>query len=98
MAIEAVIFDMDGVLIDSEELWREAEAAVFRSVGIPMTAEDGRQTMGLRSDEVVGKSITSLDVGFPIDELRKPLRQVLDLGAEVQETMPAHTRRGRPVE
>ncbi len=53
MAIEAVIFDMDGVLIDSEELWREAEAAVFRSVGIPMTAEDGRLTMGLRSDEVV---------------------------------------------
>jgi mannitol-1-/sugar-/sorbitol-6-/2-deoxyglucose-6-phosphatase len=53
VAIEAVIFDMDGVLIDSEELWREAEAAVFRSVGIPMTAEDGRLTMGLRSDEVV---------------------------------------------
>lgn len=53
MAIEAVIFDMDGLLIDSEELWREAEAAAFRAVGVPMTAEDGRLTMGLRCDEVV---------------------------------------------
>ena len=53
MAIEAVIFDMDGVLVDSEDIWREAEAEIFRSVGVPMTAEDGRLTMGLRSDEVV---------------------------------------------
>jgi beta-phosphoglucomutase-like phosphatase (HAD superfamily) len=53
VTIEAVIFDMDGVLIDSEEIWRQAEAAVFQSVGVPMTAEDGRRTMGLRSDEVV---------------------------------------------
>jgi mannitol-1-/sugar-/sorbitol-6-/2-deoxyglucose-6-phosphatase len=53
VAIEAVIFDMDGVLVDSEQLWREAEAAVLQSVGVPMTAELGRLTMGLRCDEVV---------------------------------------------
>src|SRR4051812_8331096 len=44
---------MDGVLIDSEEIWRVAEAEVFQSVGVPMTPDDGRLTMGLRSDEVV---------------------------------------------
>lgn len=53
MAISAVIFDMDGVLIDSEELWRTGEATVFQSIGVPMTAEMGRLTMGLRVDEVV---------------------------------------------
>lgn len=53
MAIEAVIFDMDGVLVDSESLWREAEAEVLQSVGVPVTAELGRLTMGLRCDEVV---------------------------------------------
>lgn len=53
MAIEAVIFDMDGVLVDSEELWRTGEATVFQSIGVPMTAEMGRLTMGLRVDEVV---------------------------------------------
>lgn len=53
MAIGAVIFDMDGLLIDSEGLWRAAEAKVFQSVGVPMTPDDGRLTMGLRCDEVV---------------------------------------------
>jgi sugar-phosphatase len=50
---EAVIFDMDGVLIDSEPLWRIAEAHAFNAIGVPMTEEDGFQTMGLRTDEVV---------------------------------------------
>lgn len=51
--IEAVIFDMDGLLIDSEPLWREAEVYVFNNVGVPLTVEMTTQTMGLRTDEVV---------------------------------------------
>ncbi len=50
---EAVIFDMDGVLVDSEPLWLETETAVFASLGITVTSADYRQTMGLRTDEVV---------------------------------------------
>ena len=53
MAIDAVIFDMDGLLIDSESLWREGEAIELRAVGVPITPEDGKLTMGLRCDEVV---------------------------------------------
>jgi mannitol-1-/sugar-/sorbitol-6-/2-deoxyglucose-6-phosphatase len=51
--IEAVVFDMDGVLIDSEPLWRRAEIECFGEVGVPLTEQDCRQTMGLRMDEVV---------------------------------------------
>lgn len=51
--IEAVIFDMDGLLIDSEPLWQEAEIAVFNKVGVPLTLEMTHQTTGLRVDEVV---------------------------------------------
>lgn len=51
--IDAVIFDMDGVLIDSEPLWRRAETRVLNAVGVPMVEEDGFLTMGLRTDEVI---------------------------------------------
>ncbi len=51
--IKAVIFDMDGLLIDSEPLWEEVELRTFKSVGVPLTHETTKQTMGLRSDEVV---------------------------------------------
>ncbi len=50
---DAVIFDMDGVLIDSEPLWRLAETRAMNAVGVPMKEEDGFLTMGLRTDEVV---------------------------------------------
>lgn len=51
--IEAVIFDMDGLLIDSEPLWRIAETRAMNAIGVPMVEEDGYLTMGLRTDEVV---------------------------------------------
>jgi sugar-phosphatase len=51
--IRAVIFDMDGLLIDSEPLWRLAEVEVFRAIGVPLTDELALTTMGLRTDEVV---------------------------------------------
>lgn len=50
---EAVIFDMDGVLIDSEPLWKIAMQEVFRSVGAEITKEDFQKTVGLRIDEVI---------------------------------------------
>ncbi len=37
--IRAVIFDMDGVLINSEPLWQAAERKIFTSLGVNVTAE-----------------------------------------------------------
>ena len=51
--IEAVVFDMDGVLIDSEPFWKQTEIKVFDSVGIDFEAVGGEKTVGLRIDEVV---------------------------------------------
>lgn len=50
---EAVIFDMDGVLIDSEPLWKIAMEEAFHSVGCMITKNDFQETVGLRIDEVV---------------------------------------------
>jgi HAD superfamily hydrolase (TIGR01509 family) len=50
---KAVIFDMDGLLIDSEPLWQTVEMEVLRPLGVPLTRELCRQTLGLRIDEAV---------------------------------------------
>ncbi len=50
--MRAVIFDMDGVIVDSEPLWRSAEREVFADVGLELSDEDCEKTMGMRTDEV----------------------------------------------
>ena len=51
--INAVIFDMDGVLIDSENHWQQTERELFRELGIELTDELLLQTRGLRTEEMV---------------------------------------------
>ncbi len=51
--IKAVIFDMDGVLIDSEHQWQQTERAIFRELDIDLTDELLVQTRGLRTEEMV---------------------------------------------
>jgi HAD superfamily hydrolase (TIGR01509 family) len=51
--IEAVVFDMDGVLIDSEPTWRAVEREVFARVGIRLTEEDLVKTMGMGVADMV---------------------------------------------
>jgi sugar-phosphatase len=51
--IDTVIFDMDGVIIDSEPFWRKADIITYASVGLELTDDMCRQTTGLGSDESV---------------------------------------------
>jgi sugar-phosphatase len=52
-SIKAVIYDMDGVIIDSEPLWREALIHCFNQVGFDFTQDKCRTTQGMRLIEVV---------------------------------------------
>ena len=52
MNIKAVILDMDGLMIDSEPFWRQAEMEEFAKVGLQLTEEQCIQTTGIRIDEV----------------------------------------------
>jgi beta-phosphoglucomutase family hydrolase len=49
----ALVFDMDGVLIDSSTTHRQAWLAFNRRYGIETTPEMHRRTFGLRNDQIV---------------------------------------------
>jgi beta-phosphoglucomutase-like phosphatase (HAD superfamily) len=60
--IKAVIFDMDGVLIESEHLWQRAMIRGFREYGMLLSEDDCRKTMGLRIGEVIERWIAHFGV------------------------------------
>ncbi|WP_339902835.1 hexitol phosphatase HxpB [uncultured Cyclobacterium sp.] len=49
---KAVIFDMDGVLVDSEGYWNKAEYEVFTSLGVEVTEEGAKLTKSMTTYEV----------------------------------------------
>lgn len=51
MAINTVIFDMDGLLIDSEPIWQEAANEIFSARDIHISQEQYDATTGLRTPE-----------------------------------------------
>lgn len=57
----AVIFDLDGILINSEPIWQQAQIEVFREVGVDLTVEDCLQVQGLR----IGESVSYWYDRFP---------------------------------
>ncbi|MFM7661767.1 MAG: hexitol phosphatase HxpB [Bacteroidota bacterium] len=50
---DAIIFDMDGVLVDSEPLWKISMEEVFHSMGSKLTKTDFQKTVGMRIDQVI---------------------------------------------
>ena len=52
--LEAVLFDMDGLLVDTEPLWFETEADVMARLGAPWTEQDQEQLLGGSMDNTVG--------------------------------------------
>ncbi len=51
MKPDTFIFDMDGLLIDSEPLWEEAGCEVLKAHGVALTNEQYHSSTGLRTEE-----------------------------------------------
>lgn len=64
-AIRAVIFDMDGVLVDSEPLINAAAIAMFREKGLAVQPEDFLPFVGAGEDRYLGGVAEKYD--FPLD-------------------------------
>lgn len=51
--LSAAIFDMDGLLVDSEPFWQQAQLAVLTQLGVSVTLQDTIDTTGVRIDQIV---------------------------------------------
>ena len=49
--IEAVVFDLDGVIVDSEQVWDDVRQVYTREVGVAFPPEATRAMMGMSSPE-----------------------------------------------
>ena len=52
--LAAVLFDMDGLLVDTEPLWFETEGEVMARLGAPWTKGDQERLLGGSMDNTVG--------------------------------------------
>ena len=52
-AVEAVVLDMDGLLIDTEPVWRAAQSAVFAGFGVALSASDLLDSTGRPVEELI---------------------------------------------
>ncbi len=72
--VRAVVFDLDGLLVDTEILWQEEEAALLADHGVEHTREDSLATVGRAIDHSV--AYFARRMGEPesaVPELRREL-------------------------
>jgi beta-phosphoglucomutase-like phosphatase (HAD superfamily) len=60
--IRAVVFDLDGVIVDSEQVWVEVREQYVRGLGLDYPVEATRAMMGMSSPEWSGYLAESLGV------------------------------------
>jgi HAD superfamily hydrolase (TIGR01509 family) len=85
--IEAVVFDLDGVLLDSEQVWDEAREQLAAERGGRWHAEAQREMMGMSSTEWSRYMHETIGLPEPPEEIN---REVVErLTASYREHLPA---------
>jgi len=67
--IEAVVFDLDGVLIDSEPVWEEVRRGLVAERGGHWAPDSQRRLMGMSTPEWARYLSQDLGVGLPPDQV-----------------------------
>ena len=70
---KAIIFDMDGTLVDSEVVWDVAETEMFADMNLEYNAEVREQVIGLRLDEFFEKLISIYGLEQSVEDLQAEL-------------------------
>jgi HAD superfamily hydrolase (TIGR01509 family) len=71
MSLSAVLFDLDGVLLDSEPIWNEAKEALVREAGGRWREDAPRAMMGMSSPEWSSYLRDVLDVKLSVEEINR---------------------------
>ncbi|CNG48921.1 hexitol phosphatase HxpB [Yersinia kristensenii] len=90
--IKAAIFDMDGLLIDSEPLWLQAELDIFTELGLDTSSRDSLpDTLGLRIDLVVKLWFQSMPWQGPsqAEVCNRIIARAIDLVEETKPVLPS---------
>ena len=78
---------------------RDGVVVVDKNQNIRLWNTRAEDLWGLRYDEVVGRSLFGLDIGLPVEQLRKPLKTVAEEdGGHGEVIVPAVNRRGRNID
>lgn len=75
MQPKAIIFDMDGLLVDSERVWYVAEDQFIQSFGHVYTQEARAAIIGMRVDEFLGKLKEIYNLEPSVDALSDDLHE-----------------------
>lgn len=88
--MQAVIFDMDGVLVDSEPLWRRAQLEVLQPLGVPIEEKHTIATTGIRIDIIVESYFRQYPwEGSNTSEVTEQiLQRVMELVSETKPLLP----------
>jgi HAD superfamily hydrolase (TIGR01509 family) len=84
--IEAVVFDLDGVLVDSEPVWEQVRRGLVAERGGQWAPDAQRRLRGMSTPEWARYLSQDLGVGLPPDEVA---REVVDrMAARYREHVP----------
>jgi beta-phosphoglucomutase-like phosphatase (HAD superfamily) len=75
MMIRAVVFDLDGLMFDTEALFFRAASEVLESRGKRFTPEIMRAMIGRRSAEVAGALKTMAGLDEPVEKIQAEIRE-----------------------
>ena len=76
--MQAVIFDMDGLLIDSEPFWKQAEKRVFSAIGVEITDALSAKTMGMTTREATEFWLEYAGLSLSQDSMERVENDVID--------------------
>ena len=75
--IEAIVFDFDGVIVDSEPLYEKAEKELFASYEVDIKTEDLKDTKGLSEEMYLGIIRERYKITAPLEEISIRGRAIL---------------------